>query len=504
VALGLYGVTLAPGLTWQHQGADGGELVAAAYTLGVAHPPGYPTYLLLGKAFSLLPWGNVAFRLNLMSAVFASGTVLLGYWSFLKLAKPASWALSLAAGAVAALGLATTRLLWSQALIAEVYTLHLLFIAAIALCLLQWRRSGRRWLWLAALLTGLGLGNHLSLLLMLPPALIWLLRGPGISRRTALGAALGLALGLSIYLYLPWRAAQDPPINWGSANTWSGFWWVVTATPYRSLAFGLPLEHLPSRLAAFAGLLGEQFQWWGLLLALVGLRYLWQQQRGWALFTGGFALLVTAYAVMYNTTDSYIYLLPLALVLSWWLGLGCLHLLFGLASRPGWGATRLAGLGLGLLLLIPGVNVARGYSSLDLSHRQEARDYARQVWQLTEPDALILAGSDAHIFSLWYYSVVEAPGSGRSVVAHPLLQYPWYREQLRRGEPGLLPPTPDAGYQASLRSLIAANLGRRPIYTTEPPAQWLPGYRATPLGPLWRLQLLQVKPPRRSPPSVDN
>ena len=72
IGLCLYLATLAPGLTWAHDSSDGGELAAAAYTLGIAHPPGYPTYVLLAHLFTRLPVGEVATRTNLFSAVSAA------------------------------------------------------------------------------------------------------------------------------------------------------------------------------------------------------------------------------------------------------------------------------------------------------------------------------------------------------------------------------------------------------------------------------------------------
>ena len=64
----VYVKTLAPTVSF----FDSGELISAAYTLGVAHPPGYPLYVLLGWLFSKLPIGNIAYRINRMSAFFAS------------------------------------------------------------------------------------------------------------------------------------------------------------------------------------------------------------------------------------------------------------------------------------------------------------------------------------------------------------------------------------------------------------------------------------------------
>src|SRR5579859_1762005 len=68
----VYLSTLAPGLTWANNGADGGDLITAAATGGVAHPSGYPTYLLLVRLFLALPLGTLAFRANLFSAVCAA------------------------------------------------------------------------------------------------------------------------------------------------------------------------------------------------------------------------------------------------------------------------------------------------------------------------------------------------------------------------------------------------------------------------------------------------
>jgi hypothetical protein len=65
----LYFLTLAPTITWEHDGYDGGDLTTAAYTLGIPHPTGYPTYMLVGHIFAQLPVGDVAYRLNLLSAL---------------------------------------------------------------------------------------------------------------------------------------------------------------------------------------------------------------------------------------------------------------------------------------------------------------------------------------------------------------------------------------------------------------------------------------------------
>ena len=71
--------TLAPGLTWANGGSDGGDLIAAAARGGIAHPTGYPLYLLLARLFQFLPLGSLAFRTNLMSALATALAAALVY-----------------------------------------------------------------------------------------------------------------------------------------------------------------------------------------------------------------------------------------------------------------------------------------------------------------------------------------------------------------------------------------------------------------------------------------
>ena len=78
--LAFYLATMPHGLTWDLGGADGGELATGVYTLGLVHPPGYPTYLLLAQAARLVPVASFAWKLNVFSALCAAGAVVLvGY-----------------------------------------------------------------------------------------------------------------------------------------------------------------------------------------------------------------------------------------------------------------------------------------------------------------------------------------------------------------------------------------------------------------------------------------
>ncbi|MDP9488088.1 MAG: DUF2723 domain-containing protein, partial [Actinomycetota bacterium] len=130
----LYLLALAPTvLYYTIEMKDSAVLQATAYTLGIGHPTGYPTYTILTHLFTYLPFGDAAYRVNLASAVFGALAVAATYVVGMRLGG------SIAAALVGALALGTSQLFWSQAIIAEVYTLHVLFLSAAILVLLLWR-----------------------------------------------------------------------------------------------------------------------------------------------------------------------------------------------------------------------------------------------------------------------------------------------------------------------------------------------------------------------------
>ena len=136
---------------------DAAMLQMQVAVLGISHPTGYPTYLMLSHLFTYLPVGDVAYRTNLASAAWASLAVAAVYAAGLLLSR------SVVAAAVGALTFGLGTALWSQAVIAEVYPLNALFLALTVVSLLFWRERRRdRYLLLSALLVGLCLTNHLT------------------------------------------------------------------------------------------------------------------------------------------------------------------------------------------------------------------------------------------------------------------------------------------------------------------------------------------------------
>ncbi len=536
-ALALYARTLAPGLTWAHHGADGGDLLAAALTGGVPHPTGYPTYQLLLLAASKLYPGEPARAGNWLSALAAACAVgLLADLAQRVLAE--SWPHAPGQAAIAltaALTWAASPLLWSQAVITEVYTLHMLAVLLVLWLLWRWReaaQAGRpagRWLSAAGLALGLGSGNHLSLALLLPAAAAWLwgnrrqLRHPG--QKTAFGVwlapAAALALGLSVYAYLPLAAARDGPVNWGDASTLAGFWWVISGRPYAELFSGLAPMAFLARVAAWGQMALSQLGGgpWGLLIALAGLWWTDRRQPIWWRTTGLVALAYTATSLVYRTADSYVYLLPVWAMAALWLaaGLGWINALVD-KELPGWiggfgrpgnrcrkpaeasspeqttnlkarrGPLRLAWfVTAAALILLPGAAVLHSWQANDLSRDRAARDFVAATLAAAEPSAVILVATDRPTFALWY--AVYGLGQRPDVVPLNvnLYNFDWYRASLRRRHPEQMPAA-DVSGGLSPERLIQELAGRYPLYRAEPLDLTLPGLQETPAGNLVRIE----------------
>jgi hypothetical protein len=477
LALTVYVITLAPGLTFANHGTDGGDLIAAARTLGVPHPSGYPTYTLLAWLFTHLPMGVIAYRVNFLSAVCAAFAVGLFFRTAQRLlpgdGQPLPRSAVLLLPAAAALTLAFSSLLWSQAVISEVYALLMLFSALLFWLLVRWRDGGADgYLWLAAFVLGLGLGNHLTLVFVAPAAVVflWAERQRWFRLRVLVPAAGLFVAGLGIYAYLPLAARNHPPVNWGNPQTWKGFLWVVTGEQYQRFAFGLGLDEIPARIYAWAGMLGDQFGWWGLALALAGVWGWWRRDRPLALFALIWTVLVGLYAFFYDTGDSHMYLMPAVLMMALWWGEGVRALLGLVHLRWSWWRP----VALVVLILLPLGSLALHWRAVEPDDDWMIHTYIYQVLEAVEPGGLVIVRGDAPTFALWYGLYAEEQRTDVAVVSGPLLAYIWYRDHVRHLYPQIVVNEPSGGgvtWDDLVYDLIVSNLPR-PTYATDPKEQW--------------------------------
>jgi tetratricopeptide (TPR) repeat protein len=486
----LYSWTLAPTVTL----VDSGELIIAAHSLGVAHPPGFPLYIMLAHAASVVPIGNVAQRVHFASATFAalasSITVLVvielikttstiaarrklkkkSSHPSKKLLPPVSPSfLALAPALAAGLVVACSRTLWSYATIAEVYTLNILLMVIVCWLLFKWRRrivENEKWhtakhppvilaydglLYVAAAVFGLALGvHHVTVALILPAlaALVWKTQGFGffVSRRLLLAALVSFLALVAVYSYLPWAAARSPIINWGNPRSLTAIWWHITGRQYQ-VFLSFDSQIVGQELLNLGRFLLREFGYWWLpmtsVLGLIGFSQLFKYDRPSFWFLTLVVLADAAYGVSYVIAeDKDAYYLPLFISMTIAAGFGLRRLLDWLQSKwlpRAWVPVTVSF----LVLLLPASALGANWPFNNRRHYFIAHDYVDNMLGSMEPNGLLLTLDWQVVAPFFYVQEIEQRRRDVKVVDINLLRRSWYFDYLQRSYPELISRSQD-------------------------------------------------------------
>lgn len=500
-SLVLYSYTLAPTVTL----VDSGELIVAARSLGVAHPPGFPLYLILAHVASVVPIGSVAQRVNFASALFAAlacGMITLVVAELLKLSEIVSAVrrpgnktarkekrssqrdtaeprsefdqVSILAAAVAAgLLFACARTIWAYATVAEVYTLNSLFILAIFFFLLRWRRrvlASRGFasenvhcdwlLYLAAVLFGLGLGDHhVTVALTLPAlaAIVYRTEGAKLfcGKRLIFAALCAVGALLIVYSYLPFAAAREPILNWGNPRSLSAIWAHVTGRQYQVFLSFSP-GNIGAQLPQVGELLLREFtpRWLPLTLfiAIVGVAAAFKRDRTTFFFLLLIVLADVAYVLNYDIAeDKDAYYLPSFIAVAIAAGLG-LHRLLQLGSQK-FNHNREYLIVAPAILLLPALALASNWPFNNRRHYFIAQDYVENILCSIEPNGLLLTLDWQVASPMLYAREIERRRPDIQTIDVQLLRRSWYFDYLKRAYPELFERSRDKidSYVAELK-----------------------------------------------------
>ncbi len=405
----LYVLTLAPDVL----AADGGELQIVAAQLGVAHPPGFPLYVMAAHLFTwLLPFLSPAYAVNLFSAVAGALAVGVVYVTAVLITrKPLP-------GIIAAVALGSATTYWSQATTANVRSLTALF-AALILFALMWyrsaviegdRRAADRRLTLVALFMGFGVTHHVSLLFLILLGLIFvfmvepaLLRSP---RRWVRPIVAGM-LGLLPWLYLPLRAGADVRGASPGLATWPGFLEHALATGFRGdLFYYTTPADFWQRLRIMGNVMSFQFNTLLLAIMLIGLLLVLKRDRPLAVLLGGSFAIFTVVAATYRAPQTVEYMIPAYVA-------AVLLMAYGLAASAEF-LSRFGRLGSGLTALLTAVVAVAAVSQI-VEHQSasgaahegtSARDYAGTLLA-GAPENSVLLSHWHWATPLWYLQEVE-------------------------------------------------------------------------------------------------
>jgi tetratricopeptide (TPR) repeat protein len=305
-----------------------------------------PVYSLIAKLFTLLPWGSIFQKINLVSAVFGSLSVFLAYHFVLRLIryqaqtsfKNGFWPLFAAAGTAFLLMVSPT--FWLYSLVAKGYPQVTFWIMVLFLLLWRFREEGKKsqayqelpeksqsFFWAAAFIFGLSLGTYGAIILYLPAFLVFCFLADNHWYRQPKVLLLGFfffVVGFSVYLYLPLRSSTNPFLDWGEPRTLSRFLNHLMDAKDSSHNVTFPWFSLPNLAWESFKVLSDQFTPFGILLAFLGAAMLFRKDRPFFWLTFGIALIHWSFFVrLWEMSFLYI---PLYLIFAVWIGLGIFHL----------------------------------------------------------------------------------------------------------------------------------------------------------------------------------
>jgi hypothetical protein len=313
-AFALFHATLLPGFDF----GDTGSFQATVGSPVITTRDAYPLYFALGGALLWLTHAEPAHALNLASAI--EGAIACGLFVIVA----AELAGSIAAAVAAALLFAVSYTFWSQAIIAEVYSLHMVFVLATLLLILRWAaHPTMRTLAAFFAAYALGFGNHLSMVLLMPGYTLFLLSSAPRGWRSMFAprvVLLATACAVAGALQYAWNVRSmwvlpGPPH--GLVDAAERFWFDVTKSDWRdTMVMNVPESLLRDHLAMYWFDLRQQFGLVGPALALVGLARLATLDLRRAMLLTLLFLVNVIFAFTYNVGDSHVFYLPSHLVLA--------------------------------------------------------------------------------------------------------------------------------------------------------------------------------------------
>ncbi|MDO8669049.1 MAG: DUF2723 domain-containing protein [Candidatus Buchananbacteria bacterium] len=464
--LSLYIYTAAPGV----YDGDSGELAAAVNTLGLAHPTGFPLYMLSGKLFTLLvPIKDVAYRLNIFSALLTTTALVFFYYTLKNLGN--SPFASLAASLILGLGRNT---IWSNAGTARVYALSLLFVSILFFIFSKWRKERKtKYLYWYGFLWGLSLGTHALMLVMAIPPLfmLWQARHIIKERLGILAKIIFLTIIPAVqYIYLFFAYKRNGIVNWGDMSNWDGFIYYITQRQYATKIFANTLSDTGNFLVKIGGLLTSEFTIIFIGVAVAGLIYLLKKERTLSIIFVSIILVNVGMMYGYGKSGDLIilfrYIFIADLVLS-------LMIAFGLDMVMNWARISKGNRGAMFFTVITILAISLqfkfSYAYNDRRNNFIVEDFAQNIFVTIEPDSILLTSGDTVSNSLWYLQSIGQRDDIIQINAD-LMVYNWYMASEIKRYPDVFDASILAERQNYNRilNIINKNIANQRIYTTFP------------------------------------
>ncbi len=486
ISLIFFFFTLCPTVYWE----DSAALVTAGATLGIPHSPGFPIYILLSKIFSFIPFENIAWRVNFMSALWGSLSLMLLFFillrietDFRKIKKPTLGFRIINVAIILFFGFTTA--FWSQVTRAEVYSLNLFFTLLMAYLLLIWRKDVRthspssiKWLGLIFFVLGISLTNHSLLIFTLIPAYLFFILANEtnflLNRDKFLTIFILGLTGLTVYLYLPIRSGLNPALNWGKPDSLSEMFAFITRAREIGTTINLPNFSFFNNLKMILSFILTQYYVPLVLLAVIGWVKIWENSRRlftFLTFIFALNLSVTAWAADFSTRnlDLLGYLLPALAMFTIFVSVGVnfiWEIIFAWFKEFRIKVPNLAVLS--LILIIPLFQFLHNYPTQNKNRTTFAYDYAREIADSVQPNSVIFTADDNTLTTLWYLTLAEKNPKNLKIISANSLTAKAYLWQVRTLYPDLMfPKTTDMEKLRTgqwIDEFVKLNVDSTPIY----------------------------------------
>ncbi len=461
--ISLYVYTAAPGV---YEG-DSGEITAAVNKLGLAHPTGFPLYILLGKLFTiLLPIRDVAYRLNIFSSLLTTIALVFLFYTLKNFGR------SILASLVACFVLGFGRnTIWYNAGTTNVYAISLFFVSILLFIFSKWEsKSQTKYLYWYGFLWGLSLGTHALMLIMGIPFLfmLWQSRRLFKEKITNLAKIVFLTILPGVqYIYLIFAYKRNGIVNWGSMNSFHDFIYYITQREYAGKIFNRTLTSTMSFLGKITSLLTSEFTLFFFLVAVIGLVLLYKKNKVLlAIFLAvAFANIIIMFGYGNDEIEllilyRYIFIADIALAVVMAFGVdGIIDWLNILKNKKHFIIFTLTT----FLVVLFQFNTA-----LAVNNRRNIYvigDTAHNILNNVEPNSLILAINDSIIGPLWY---LQSTGERTdvTVISSPLIPFDWYDKNLSQRYPDIFDPgvLQNNSLEDKLVILTKKNISERPVY----------------------------------------
>lgn len=474
----LYVSTLAPSVVE----IDSGELSTVQVLLGIAHPTGYPLFTLLGHLFSLIPLHlSKIYQLNLLTAVWCSLAVSVftltcktildnisvfeiipsslkanlskkelkkkGLPEKLKTSKSVIGVieepLKYTAAILSGLILGFDKTFWNQGNAVEVYSLQAFMFILILWSLLKAyiapavdKGITKQWLIFACILA-FGFTNHLTTLFVIPATAYlyfekFRLKQYSIKRLIIMIFAVFLPILIAVYLYLPLRAAQNPPLNWGNPVDWERLMRHVSGWQFQ-VWFFKSTDVMKKQLDYYFSNIFIEFNLC-LLICIVGIVISYIKARKFFIFNIILFLFSLLYASNYDIVDIDSYFLLTYVSLSFFALFGIVWILLNLHFKKYSHSIAAA-----VIFLFIITEFTFNYKDNDLKDVYCFEDYSKSVLNSVKLNSIIFSYSwDILVSPSCYFQLIEHYRQDVVVIDKELLKRSWYYNQINTRHPKVI------------------------------------------------------------------